>query len=50
MRLKFLDKLQEELDEVEANSREIEFDAIMTLMMGEIRPLLNGLSGHLIAN
>jgi recombination associated protein RdgC len=50
MRLKFLDKLQEQLDEAEADSREIEFDAIMTLMMGEIRPLLNGLSGYLIAN
>lgn len=50
MRLKFLDKLQEQLDEAEPDSREIEFDTIMTLMMGEIRPLLNGLSGYLIAS
>lgn len=50
LRIKFLDKLQEQLDEAEPDSREIEFDTIMTLMMGEIRPLLNGLSSYLIAS
>lgn len=47
LRLKFLDQLQEQLDEMEPDSREMEFTSIMTLMIGEIRPLLLSLSGVL---